>query len=264
MEKYPYNRERQRDCILTLFPGKTEKSVFRGMAIPTLRKTGLILGYDNSIRLSANGSLIAKSRRVSKFMHERVLQALILDIDKKKFNFVAELIAFQRADNFVSEKSFKEMLVSKVRGPSFRQKLERVSRWLLILKQVGLISNSASGNNISLNKSAYEQAGANLEITPVKNEKFETYLIESYAELRQKTGVIVDLADLREKVAIRLLNNDNEILTEGQFDELLRKFLSEASKYIVSLGRSMGAEEKLFVYNGKHYRTLTLRAMGEK
>ena len=38
---HPFDRNKQRECILSLYPGKTEKSVFRGMVIPSLRRLGL-------------------------------------------------------------------------------------------------------------------------------------------------------------------------------------------------------------------------------
>lgn len=233
------------------------------MIIPTLRKTGLILGYENSIRTSANGSIVVESKRISDSLHRRALQALILDIDKTKFGFVAELIDSRGLDKFTSKRRFREMLASKIIGPSFKQKMERIDHWLSILEQAELIRENNS-EEIALSALTYKHADADLEISTPKVDKFETYLIDSHNELRREVGVIVDIADLREKVATKLLNNDKEILTEDQFDELLRTTLLTTKKYRVSLGRSMGAEEKLFEYNGKYYRTLTIEFVGGK
>lgn len=262
MEQHSFNRENQRDCILSIYPNKTEKSVFRGMVIPTLRKTGLILGFENSIRPSANGSIIVKSKKISDPLHNRVLRAVILEIDSKKFNFISELASFGKIGSFISEPKFKEKLASEICGFSYKQKLERISRWLRILKQSGLLVKDTS-RNIALNRPDYEQAISDLKIDLVKTEKFEPYILESHSELRQ-TEAIIDITDLRERVATKLLNTDREILTETQFDELMRRFISGTKKYVVSLGRAMGAEEKLFAYNGKYYRTLTIETVREK
>ena len=94
--------------------------------------------------------------------------------------------------------------------------------------------------------------------------KFEKYLMESFLELRKEVGIIVDIADLRERVAMKLLDNEKEILTENQFDDRLREIPLATNEYIISLGRSMGAEEKLFSYKGKYYRTLSIEFAGGK
>ena len=260
IKEHPYSREKQKECILTLYQGKTEKSVFRGMIIPTLRKMGLILGYETFIRISANGSIAVESKKISELLHQRTLQVLILDLDRKKFRFVDEMINVG-FDKFTSEDDFKKMLAAKIVSPSYKQSIERVNHWLRILEQVGLLKENSIGE-LSLDVQVYEQANNDLSLTGAKITEFEKYLIESYQELRSKISVIIDIADLRERVAIKLLNNHKEILTESQFDERLREILVTNNKYIISLGRPMGAEEKLFLFKGKYYRTLTIKLAG--
>lgn len=257
IKEHPYSREKQKNCILTLYPGKTEKSVFRGMVIPTLRKTGLILGYEGFIRVSANGRIAVESKKISEPLHLRAMQALILDIDIRKFGFIKELIDSESVEKIVSKEHFRKELAGKIVSPSYKQSVERVNHWLGMLKQVELLKEDRFGQ-MSLNLKAHKQANDDLGMTDTKSAKFEKYLIESCIELRRETGVIIDIADLREKVAIKLLNNDSEILTEYQFDEQLRYFLSTTDKYMISLGRPMGAEEKLFSFRDKYYRTLTM------
>lgn len=261
MKENSYNRERQRDCILTLYPGKSEKSVFRGMVIPTLRKTGLIVGYENSIRVSANGSIAVESRKVSASLHKRTIQALLLDIDKSKFGFVGILLNSEGLRKSIMRKQFIEKRLSEIEGPSIKQKIERINHWLLMLNQVDLLVENDSGE-IVLGDTTYQQAEADLRVSDVKASNFEKYLIDSHKELVKESGVIVDIANLRERVATKLLNNNKEILTEGQFDDLLRVIIPNTKNYIISLGRAMGAEEKLFEYNGKFYRTVTIESVG--
>jgi hypothetical protein len=260
-KEHPYRREKQKECILKLYPEKTEKSVFRGMVIPTLRKTGLILGYEGFIRISANGSVAVESKKMSGSFHQRTLQALTLDIDRRKFNFIEELANIGGFEKLVSEEHFKKMLASRIVSPSHKQSIERINHWLRILEQAGLIRRNLVGE-ISLDLQVCNQAKADLSITGIKVAKFEEYLIGSFLELRREVGVIIDIADLREKVAIKLLNKEKEILTENQFDELLRRTLIATDKYIISLGRPMGAEEKLFSFKGKYYRTMTIEVAG--
>ena len=62
-ERFPFNRDSLRECVLQLYEDKEEKSIFRGMVIPSLRHMGLILGYDEDLRLSANGNLIVIAQK---------------------------------------------------------------------------------------------------------------------------------------------------------------------------------------------------------
>jgi hypothetical protein len=261
VKAYPYNREKQKECILKIYPEKSEKSVFRGMVIPTLRKTGLILGFEKFIRISANGSLLVASKRKSEALHARTKQALVLDIDRQKFGFVQKLRHFSSAGKSISGKQYKELLASEITSSSIKQSMERVDRWIRILKQVGLLTENKH-EPISINMPIYKQALVDLTADDLKFSTFGRYLIESCKELIKEVGLIVDIADLRERVAIKLLDNASEILIENQFDELFKKIPLATDKYIISLGRPMGAEEKLLFYNSKHYRTLTIQFLG--
>ena len=89
-------------------------------------------------------------------------------------------------------------------------------------------------------------------------EYFKKCLFEAYFGLRKETAGIVDIADLRENVAVKLLRENKIILTENQFDEMLRKIPFATDSYIISFGRPMGAEEKLFKYKDNYFRTLSI------
>ena len=74
----------------------------------------------------------------------------------------------------------------------------------------------------------------------------------------KKTAGIVDITDLRTSVASAMLVREQKIVTEGMFDNLLRSIPFTTEDYLISLGRPMGAEEKLFGYKGNHYRTISI------
>jgi len=258
IEKYPFNRLKQRECILSLYPEKTEKSVFRGMIIPSLRILGLIIGYGDAIRLSCNGKLILEGNRKNREEVYRVARAVFLEIDKNVFHFIQQITQHQS----VSEKHFIEIFSQKMEALSNLQKKERVKRWLEILKGCGLVK-SINGT-ISLENKAYESAEKDLKVDP-KRPFFKDTLFTKYKTFPyQETAGIVDIATLREQVALSYYREHNMILTELQFDELLRELPMITDNYVISLGQPMGAEEKLFFFKGNYYRTLSITFFQKK
>ncbi|MEX0596215.1 MAG: hypothetical protein WD512_06910, partial [Candidatus Paceibacterota bacterium] len=84
---------------------------------------------------------------------------------------------------------------------------------------------------------------------------------DAYFELSKDSAGVVPIVELRNKVSIKLLTEDRIILTEDQFDEMLRNVPFETEKYIISLGKPMGAREKLFAYKGNYYITIFIRVL---
>lgn len=259
IDKHAYNRERFRECVLQLYPpGKSEKSVFRGMVIPTLRHLGLILGYAEFIRVSANGKLILKSKEFGEEEFKRVLRASFLEIDNQLFKFISELEKMSVYQ--VSEDTFLENMVERSEGVSIKQKIERIKRWLKVLEQCDLIKTK---KNISILFENLIQAKSDLNLE--KKEKiFKEYLFKSYSILAPQSAGIVDIADLRAEVALQIYLEKREVLTEIQFDNLLRKLAIATDEYIISLGQPMGAEEKLFKYGENYYRTMSIKILHNK
>lgn len=252
IEKHPFNRLMQRECILSLYPGKTEKSVFRGMIIPSLRILGLIIGFGDAIRLSSNGKLILEGNRKNREEAYRVARAVFLEIDKKVFHFIQQIKQYQS----VTEEYLIEVISQKMEALSKPQKRERIRRWLEILKGCGLVKST--NGKISLENKAYEDAERDLKVDP-KRPFFKDKLFTGYKTLSyQETAGVVDIAILREQVALSYYREHNMILTEMQFDELLRELPLVTSSYVISLGQTMGAEEKLFFFKGNYYRTLSI------
>jgi hypothetical protein len=258
IDTYSFNRDKQKEFILSLYPDKKdkdpehkEKSVFRGMVIPSLRHLGLIVGYGDLLRTSANGKLIIESELTNKNLHQRVLRAVIYEIDQNIFQFIDVL----RENDSINIRNFLQLM--NINAPSEKQKKERISHWFSILKEVEIINYNAK--NIIFNEHKYNQILSDVDVNNKSMEDFKKYFFNAYFELSKKTAGIIDIADLRENVALKLLRENKIILTENQFDEMLRKIPFATDDYIISFGRPMGAEEKLFKRNGNYFRTLSIK-----
>jgi len=127
-EKYPFNRDGLRECILQLYKSKEEKSIFRGMVIPSLRHLGLILGYDEDLRLSANGNLIVIARKKSEEEGLRVFRAVLTEIDDLDIKILKMTI--KRNIDF---DNLKYSLIKKIEAPSEKQARERINHWVSML-----------------------------------------------------------------------------------------------------------------------------------
>ncbi|MCK4338879.1 MAG: hypothetical protein KAW87_02675 [Candidatus Cloacimonetes bacterium] len=253
IDKYPFNRDKQKECILNLYSGKSEKSVFRGMVIPSLRHLGLILGYRDFLRVSANGKLMIESELASQNLQQRVLGAVIYEIDQNIFKFIDVL----RNNDRITTQNFLQIMNTLIDAPSEKQKKERISHWLSVLKEVELINYDT--RNITLNEHKYKQTLSDVDVSYINVEDFKKYLFDIYSKLSKKMAGIIDIADLRENVAVNMLRYNKIILTENQFDKMLRKIPFSTDDYIISFGRPMGAEEKLFEHNSKYFRTLSIQ-----
>ena len=250
IDKSPYNREKQRQCILKLYPNKTEKSVFRGMIIPTLRYLGLIVGFGKAIRLSSNGRIIVEAEKKSTNRAIQVGRIVFLEIDKKTFGFVEEL-----KNQKIAKKDLVDLISQRLEQMPRKRKEERINRWLRILEGCKLIKSKKG--LITLDKKNYEQAEKELNVKS-KHRSFRKILLEEYKSTPlYETAGIVDIPLLRQRVAVKYFDK-NMILTESQFDELLGKLPLVTEDYVISLGQPMGAEEKLFHYRGNYYRTLSI------
>ena len=250
--KFPYDREKQKEFILKLYPHKSEKSVFRGMVIPSLRYLGLILGYENFIRLSANGSIILEGEKKSGKEKLRIWRAIILELDSNKFGFLKKL----KDKKSTNKKVLVENLLQTIEGSSQKQITERINKWLRILTDSKLVISEEK--DLILDK---KKIGLTEDDLSVKNKKnmFKKNLFEEYKTFPyKKTAGIVDIADLRESVGKKYYNEFGKVLTEVQFDDLLRNTPLITDEYTISLGHTMGAEEKLFNYKGEYYRTISM------
>jgi len=219
------------------------------MVIPSLRYLGLIIGFEDTIKPSANGKLIIESQFDNE-LHERCWKAVIFEIDRRIFNFIETI-----KQHKFSKNNLIEVLSSQIEDLSSKQKRERIEKWLSILYQVGLIEYST---DVSLNKSNYKQVLLDINPDLKDFERFRDYVTDEYYKLGKSSAGIVDIKDLREAIALMFLK-ERCILTEKQFDHLFRKFISTTPNFHISLGEPMGADQKLFEYKGKFYKTIIMK-----
>jgi hypothetical protein len=247
----PFNREAQRTCVLGLYPSKNEHSVFRGITIQTLRKLGLIIGRSDKIRLTSNAEIIMDSMKLS--LIDRAIKAVILEIDFEKFHFV-ELIRRNEPCSYSNMISHFQDIGGWERG---RLK-ERIDAWLKILIDSGLVAKDKS-ERITAVQESLETTIKDLQFEE-KEPLFIEILLASFSSLhRYGTSGIVDIADLRSKVAHEYLARKQLIVTRSQFDQLLRRAPKITDTYIITFGQPMGSEEELFTFKGNYYRTINIK-----
>ena len=103
-QRYPMDRNHQKQCVLNIYLAKSgrtqqgvceekwaqmDKSIFRGMVIPSLRYLGFIIGDGEFLRLSSNGALAVATSSCDTNLRSRVLASLIFEIDQSQFKYLA-------------------------------------------------------------------------------------------------------------------------------------------------------------------------------
>jgi hypothetical protein len=267
IDNNPFNRERQRDCILNLYPQKggkgpehLDKSIFRGMVIPSLKYLGLIRGEGDFIRASANGKLIIQSRHISHDLHHRVLSAVFYEIDKNKLRIIEEIRNFSP----LTMKNLIILLNDEVDAFSDKSRQAIVRKWVALFKQANLIRLSSKRilpkeeDIIVTNDENLQQVLLDIDVKSKNLDAFKKYFFDSYFGLAKDSAGVVDIEDLREKVSLKMLEK-YLILTENQFDIMLSNIPFETSEYIISLGKPMHARNKLFKYGDNYYRTIFVK-----
>jgi len=257
-EQYPFNRDGLRECILKLYQDKEEKSIFRGMVIPSLRHLGLILGYDEDLRLSANGNLIVIARKKSAEEGLRFFRAILTEIDDLDIK-ILKMIAKKNIDF----DALKQSLIIKIEAPSEKQARERINHWVSMLLEAGLLMKE--NKKIEIASGILSQVETDLGIN-TKKDKFEKIFFETYASIfkKQENVPIVDIPDIRTDVSTLFYMKYNLVITESMFDQMLKMIPLATDEYVISLGRAMGAEEKLFKYEDNYYRTVSIRFLNKE
>ena len=196
----PYNRDRLRDAIVALYSGKAEKSVFRGMAIPTLRRLGLIIGFGELIRLSANGKLIYEALKMDKLYAKRALGTIVYEMDTLEIGFLNKL---SNKQNW-SQTKFVEFFILKVNAPNPSSARERIQDWLGVLGYCDLLIER--DKEISLNYQRIKQVAADADYKK-KARLFKNLLLPAYSRLVKRTRGMQShpIEDLRAEMAEKML-----------------------------------------------------------
>jgi hypothetical protein len=255
LDRFPYNREKQKTLVIELYDGKSEKSVFRGMVIPTLRHLGLVLGRGPTIRLSANGKLVALARTRGEHELSRVSAAVVEEIDRLRFGFLDALKQLGHQSQVLSKDQFVEKLVSLSRQIPAGRARERIRRWTELLLEVELFRKEKAV--LLINSHALKILAE--ERRMMDSSAFEKILLKAYKMLALRAaGPVVDIAAMREKTAILAYDDCGRVLTEAQFDELLTQLLSASHEYGIWMGRPTAPREKSFAYGNNFYRTIAM------
>lgn len=257
-EEHLYDREKQKECVLKLYDTDGtrdikhwDKSIFRGMVIPSLKYLGLIYGDSDTLNVSANGKIIVESEKRNDKFHNQILRTIVYELDNKTFQFFSK---FGKA-KLLTKNNFIQNIKEEIQGDSDKQKIERINKWLSILNEVELISLSKF---IVVNEKNRVEAKKNIQVQKKELDLFNGILISSYKNIAKGNAGIIKIEEIRKNVCSSFCEK-SIILTEAKFDALLRKTPFDTKKYLFSFGKPMGAQEKLFEYNGINYSTLHIK-----
>jgi len=266
----PLDRDRQKQCVLNVYVTKSErsqkdlreqewahmdKSIFRGMVIPSLRYLGLIIGDGEFLRLSSNGALAVAADSCSPDLKSRVLASLVYEIDQSQFKYLS-VISSQPSPRQVLESCLSNALLTS--GPSERQRRERTRHWLHLLADTGLVENKNGVLRISELYSVMPQL---LEVRDEDIDWFLPALFSSHKQLVQSFGSeCCSIVDLRRQVSLDELKKSSRIVTRQRFDQLMQLVPFEGKDYMLSFGVPIGWGEDLIRYHDKQYSTLIITA----
>lgn len=262
---HPYDRDGFQEAVLKLYEGKSPKSVFRGMAVPTLRRLGFIVGYADVIRISANGALVHTARQESKSEGLRALRAVLLEMDgqigllsyleNKPAVPIQDLI-----DDWTPRVDISDSRVAHKPEARNRAARERIHDWINFLAFAELLYSS--GQNVRVDARRLTRTRNDIDSnTSEKRESFEKNFFKAYRRIVfEQLGIkTVEIEYLRKELAIRAYGQSHLLITEKQFDALLKELPKASDEYTIAFGRSMGADEKLFFFQGKYYQTVSIR-----
>lgn len=258
-ELHKFDRGEQRTCVLNLYDvsGRNEahfdKSIFRGMVIPSLRYLGLIYGEGDSIKVSANGKILVDSETAGTIIQGRALRAVVYELDQKIFgSFLGLIKKLQNPSRLLFLKTISKNL-DQPAGAAMR---ERVGKWLSILEEVKLIR--IERKILMLRQEFVNELNEDLSVSNVSMEKFSRIMLSAYRELSKNDIGIIKIEELRKKVCSDYLHV-GIIMTETKFDKMIVSMPLETDEYIFSLGMPMGAQEKLLQFNDRFYDTLHVK-----
>ncbi len=262
---HPYDRNGFQEAVLGLYPGKSPKSVFRGMAVPTLRSLGFIVGYADVIRISANGALIHAARQESEPEGLRALRAVLLEMDydigilsylENKPAIPIQVLI----DDWTLKVDISDSRVAHKPEARDRAARERIRDWVNFLAFAELLYTSEQDIRADTLRLAQTRNDVDAN-TPEKRECFNENFLKVYRRIVvEQNGIrTVEIEHLRKELATRIYGRSRLLVTERQFDTLLKDFPKVSDKYTITFGHSMGADEKLFSFQGQYYQTVSIR-----
>ena len=262
---HPYDRDGFQEAVLKLYPGKSPKSVFRGMAVPTLRSLGFIVGYADVIRISANGALIHAACQEGTSEGLRALRAVLLEMDDEIgiLSYLEDKPAIPiqvLIDDWTLKVAISDSRVTHKPKARNRAARERIRDWVNFLAFAELLYTS--GQAIRTDAMRLTQARNDIDASvPEKRQDFNENFCKVYKRIVvEQNGIkTVEIERLRKDLATRIYGQSRLFITEKQFDALLKEFPKISDQYTITFGHSMGADEKLFFFQGQYYQTVSIR-----
>jgi len=262
---HPYDRNGFQEAVLELYPGKSPKSVFRGMAVPTLRSLGFIVGYADVIRISANGALVHTVRQESRPEGLRALRAVLLEMDDEIgiLSYLEDKPAIPiqvLIDDWTLKVDISDSRVTHKPKARNRAARERIRDWVNFLAFAELLYTS--GQAIRTDAMCLTQTRNDIDASvPKKRKGFDDNFRKVYKRIVvEQNGIrTVEIEHLRKDLATRVYGQSRLLITEKQFDALLKEFPKISDQYTITFGHSMGADEKLFFFQGQYYQTVSIR-----
>ncbi len=257
ISSYQNNRMLQKKCIIDTFLSRNEKlrvkpvqdlekSIFRGMVIPSLRHMGLILGY-GIIQASANGFLLSQD---SSPIFPNIKSAVIIESGGFLFDDSSIFGKLSRPE-FVNE--FKEG--SEIIIPPEDISSEKRKRWVNILKGADIAYRTDSVWRLRTEEifDYYHRRDYLCSNSSI----FSEILSKCYDSYKHKSP-FVGINILRRSVAEFALRHYSLVITENTFDDCLRKLKQFSKEYGIDFGLPMNQQERAFKIGNKYYSTLRL------
>ena len=249
---YGENRNELREHVLSMFNSTDEKSVFRGMYVPTMRALGLTLGFGQEIRCSSNGRLLFEAYSKSNDEGKRVLGKMLVEIDEDNYN----IVDFLKNRLVTEHKSIVKFITSKdaslgLTPLSDTVANERVRKFMRYLTEGRVVKQADSQYALA---EGYQQTKGDTDV--IKVPEFWNILLSCYNIIEEmKAGFpSVPIYQLRNEVSKQFYQR-GIALTEREFDSLIARLPRIQSDYIIKFSRPMMESEKLLhlgseVYSG--------------
>jgi len=244
LRAHEYNRDGFKFAVMDLFASdKVEKSVFRGMAIPTLRALGLLTGFEAELHLSCDGALLAAGADA-----KTTLVAAHLLVELESTLQIQGIWNGRRTTKSTTTVVAALCDLEAKSGSVTSDTRARVRRWLGYLEHFGVIVKSADN---------YERPV--LLESNISKKRFMDTMMESYRTLSPKTigEPTVPIDEVARAVALALFE-DGVIVTRKRFDQMLSECLT-SGRVPIHLHHSMGAEQRLFAWQGESYQAMSIR-----
>lgn len=257
IREHPYDRDAQRDFILSLYanmrsasPEHADKSVFRGMVLPSLRHLGLIVGESEYVRLSADGRLICPDGRSDQQTLEAV-QVLFADIDNRRFGLLSHLC---KPNAGMSPTLDDLSILVPLATPG--QRRERISSWVSLLAGSGLVALDSRSDVVTTVNSVYYQALDAGKQNKLLLDWMQQNFVAAYQAGRDSAG-ICDIEALRIALVEAGLR-DGLPLATTLIDSLLNETPIETPEWHASFGSPMGWIERPLLYRNRPIQTILL------